>query len=79
MVTHKLGLRYLWVDSFCIVQDSEDDKAREIAQIRWIFRNAYVTIVAACAETVRDGFLHDRRPAVRELIIDEGSLPVSLS
>ncbi|SJK98413.1 uncharacterized protein ARMOST_01680 [Armillaria ostoyae] len=75
MVTHKLGLRYLWVDSFCIVQDSEDDKAREIAQIRRIFRNAYATIVAACAETARDGFLHSRRPAVRELIIDEGSLP----
>ncbi|KAK0496053.1 heterokaryon incompatibility protein-domain-containing protein [Armillaria luteobubalina] len=75
MVTHKLGLRYLWVDSFCIMQDSEDDKAREIAQIRRIFRNAYVTIVAACSETVRNGFLHDRRPAVRELIIDEGSLP----
>ncbi|SJL14142.1 uncharacterized protein ARMOST_17597 [Armillaria ostoyae] len=75
MVTHKLGLRYLWVDSFCIVQDSEDDKAREIAQIRRIFRNAYVTIIAACAEKVSDGFLHDRRPAVKELIIDEASLP----
>ncbi|KAK0471153.1 hypothetical protein IW261DRAFT_1572377 [Armillaria novae-zelandiae] len=27
IVTHKLGFRYLWVDSFCILQDSEDDKA----------------------------------------------------
>ncbi|PBK76140.1 HET-domain-containing protein [Armillaria solidipes] len=66
-VTRKLGLRYLWVDSFCILQDSEDDKAREIAQMRYIFRNSYVTIIAACAHKVSDGFLHDRRPAIRNL------------
>ncbi|KAK0482664.1 heterokaryon incompatibility protein-domain-containing protein [Armillaria novae-zelandiae] len=62
MVTRTLGLRYLWVDAFCIIQDSKDDKAREIRQIRRIFHNAYLTIVAASADTVYDGFLHRRRP-----------------
>ncbi|KAK0223672.1 heterokaryon incompatibility protein-domain-containing protein [Armillaria fumosa] len=66
-VTQKLGLRYLWVDSFCILQDSDEDKAREIAQMRHIFRNSYVTIMAACAHKVSDGFLHDRYPAIRNL------------
>ncbi|PBK93271.1 HET-domain-containing protein [Armillaria gallica] len=61
-VTRTLGLRYLWVDAFCIMQDSKDDKAREIKQIRRIFRNAYLTIVAASADTVYDGFLHERLP-----------------
>ncbi len=61
-VTRTLGLRYLWVDAFCIIQDSKDDKAREIKQIRRIFHNAYLTIVAASADTVYDGFLHERLP-----------------
>ncbi|KAK0492956.1 heterokaryon incompatibility protein-domain-containing protein [Armillaria luteobubalina] len=75
IVTHKLGFRYLWVDSFCILQDSEDDKAREIAQIRHIFRNSYVTIIAACAHKVSDGFLHDRRRTVGKLNRGESMLP----
>ncbi|KAF9461943.1 heterokaryon incompatibility protein-domain-containing protein [Collybia nuda] len=61
-VTRALGLRYLWVDAFCIIQDSEEDKAREIRQIRRIFHGAYTTIIAASADTVYDGFLHERNP-----------------
>ncbi|THU89221.1 HET-domain-containing protein [Dendrothele bispora CBS 962.96] len=59
-VTKALGLHYLWVDAFCIIQDSEEDKAHEIRQIRHIFHNAHLTIIAACADTVYDGFLHER-------------------
>ncbi|SJL12719.1 uncharacterized protein ARMOST_16150 [Armillaria ostoyae] len=59
-VTQKLGLRFLWVDALCILQDSDDDKAQEIAQMRRIFRDAYVTIIAACAHKVSNGFLHRR-------------------
>ncbi|KAL7958577.1 heterokaryon incompatibility domain-containing protein [Trichoderma compactum] len=55
--THSLGLRYLWVDAFCIIQDSSEDKATEIGRIRSIFRNAYVTIIAANADRVSKGFL----------------------
>ncbi|KAI0324756.1 HET-domain-containing protein [Cubamyces sp. BRFM 1775] len=59
-VTHKLGLRYLWVDSFCIIQDSREDKTRELVLLRRIFHDAYITIVAACAPSASAGFLHDR-------------------
>ncbi len=65
-MTRKLGLRFLWVDALCILQDSRDDKAREIAQIRHIFRDSYVTIIAACAHKISDGFLHDRRTTITE-------------
>ncbi|KAI0661834.1 heterokaryon incompatibility protein-domain-containing protein, partial [Cubamyces menziesii] len=61
-VTHKLGLRYLWVDSFCIIQDSREDKTRELVQLRRIFHDAHLTIVAACAPSASAGFLHDRPP-----------------
>ncbi|PNP40945.1 hypothetical protein TGAMA5MH_06811 [Trichoderma gamsii] len=57
-VTQSLGLRYLWVDAYCIIQDSSEDKANEISCIRSIFRNAYVTIIAANAGKVSKGFLN---------------------
>ncbi|PBK63368.1 HET-domain-containing protein [Armillaria solidipes] len=70
-VAQKLGLRYLWVDAFCILQDSKDDKAREIAQIRRIFRDAYVAVIAACAQRVSDGFLRARSEEIKPWSIGE--------
>ncbi|ORY18040.1 heterokaryon incompatibility protein-domain-containing protein [Clohesyomyces aquaticus] len=56
-VTRDLGLRYLWVDSLCIMQDSTDDKTKEIRHMGNIYENAHVTIAAANAPTVEHGFL----------------------
>jgi hypothetical protein len=61
-VCGRLGLRYLWVDSLCIIQNSEEDKRREISQLRLIFRHATLTIAAAKAATVNDGFLSEAHP-----------------
>ena len=41
----KLGFRYIWIDSLCIVQDSEKDKQNECAKMASVFRNAALTIV----------------------------------
>ena len=57
-VTRELGLRYLWIDSLCILQDSPDDKAKEISQMRHVFRDAFVTILAASATNCNAGFLN---------------------
>ncbi|KAF9483608.1 HET-domain-containing protein [Pholiota conissans] len=58
--THGYGLRYLWIDALCILQDSQADKDREIARMRRIYRDAQLTITAASARKVSEGFLHDR-------------------
>lgn len=58
--TQRFGLRYLWVDALCILQDSREDKDREIHQMRRIYEHAHVTIIAASAQKVSEGFLHDR-------------------
>lgn len=60
VATQLLGLEYLWVDALCIVQDDPADKAREIDRMCAIYENSTVTLVAATARSVRDGFL---RPA----------------
>jgi hypothetical protein len=60
LVTQSLAIPYLWVDTLCIIQDSEDDKASQIASMSGIYASSTVTIVAASAESASQGFLHPR-------------------
>lgn len=59
-VTRGIGLRYLWIDAYCIVQDDEDDKTRQISQMHQVYRGSYVTIIAAKADSSNSGFLAPR-------------------
>lgn len=53
--TRKLGLRFLWIDSLCIIQDPSEDKFQELATMHEIYTNAYVTIVAASTKRLMIG------------------------
>ncbi|KAI0333431.1 HET-domain-containing protein [Cubamyces sp. BRFM 1775] len=68
-VTHELGVGYLWVDSLCIIQDSPEDKHRELRSMRDVYRHAFLTIDAASAEKASDGFLEDRLPLHPDLVL----------
>lgn len=59
--TRRMGLRYIWIDAICIIQDDETDRTKEISQMCDIYRQAYVTIVAASAASSSEGFLQIRR------------------
>jgi hypothetical protein len=48
-VTRELGVRYLWIDSLCIIQDCPSDWAREASRMASVYMNAYVTISATSA------------------------------
>ncbi|KAH9887699.1 heterokaryon incompatibility protein-domain-containing protein [Cubamyces lactineus] len=61
-VTHELGIDFLWADSLCIIQDSPEDKHRELVSMRDVYLHAYLTIDAASAGKASDGFLEDRPP-----------------
>ncbi|KAK8098544.1 heterokaryon incompatibility protein-domain-containing protein [Apiospora kogelbergensis] len=63
-VTRALGLRYVWIDSLCIIQDSPDDWHQEAPRMAKIYSNAYVTIVATSAKSANDGFLERKVPEV---------------
>jgi hypothetical protein len=57
IMTQALGLRYLWIDSLCIHQDSAEDWANEGSQMDKIYKCAWVTLAATSASTSEDGFL----------------------
>lgn len=59
-VTHMLGFRWLWIDSLCIIQDSDEDKAHEIGRMHHIYRYSHLTIMAASANGVSESFLQER-------------------
>lgn len=62
ITTRELGIRYLWIDALCIIQDSLEDKGRELNKMAGIYKNAYLTISASSAVSCMDGFLQTRTP-----------------
>ncbi|KAF2621653.1 HET-domain-containing protein [Macroventuria anomochaeta] len=48
-VTKSLNIRYLWIDSLCIVQDSSEDWKYESARMAQYYGDAYCTIAADAA------------------------------
>lgn len=59
-ITHRLGIRYLWIDSLCIVQDDPDDWAQESSKMASIYQNSYLTIAATAAKDGSEGLFKPR-------------------
>ncbi|KAF2239859.1 HET-domain-containing protein [Viridothelium virens] len=53
--TRKLGLRYLWVDAVCILQDDRGDWERECANMSRVYGQSYVTLCASHAADINEG------------------------
>lgn len=77
LVTHHLGFEYLWIDALCIIQDDADDKLREIGEMQNTYQNAVVTIAAATASSVNQGFLNP--PTQCSRTYPSCSVPVTLT
>ena len=45
-ITQRLGIRYLWIDSLCIIQDSAEDWRRESVKMGPINQGAFLKIFA---------------------------------
>ncbi|KAH7130786.1 heterokaryon incompatibility protein-domain-containing protein, partial [Dendryphion nanum] len=61
LVVKKLGLRYLWIDNLCIVQDNEADWKAHVTEMANIYANAFITIAAGAIED-DDGGIFNRVP-----------------
>jgi len=62
LVARALDIPYIWIDALCILQDKDTNEWNEEApKMNEIYGGSVLTLVAASAETVKDGFLTERQ------------------
>jgi hypothetical protein len=61
-VVRRVGFRFLWIDSLCIIQDSGEDWRREAAHMKDIYSNAECVIAAVASWTSLDSFFVQQTP-----------------
>jgi hypothetical protein len=54
-IVRHLGIRYLWIDSLCIVQDDHQDWEREAGAMANIYHDSFITISASAATSPQGG------------------------
>jgi hypothetical protein len=62
-LTRAIGLRYVWVDALCIIQDDADDWLRESDQMGLVYSHAFVTFCGLSSNSCHETFLQ-RAPAI---------------
>jgi hypothetical protein len=58
--TRAIGIRYLWIDSICIIQGKDGDFNDEAKNMEKVFSGAYCVLAASRATNQHDGFLGRR-------------------
>ncbi|KAI0520846.1 heterokaryon incompatibility protein-domain-containing protein [Xylaria bambusicola] len=53
--TRSLGFRYIWIDALCIIQDDDEDWAREAVRMTQVYANATLTITTTVGKSSDDG------------------------
>ncbi|KAF1986510.1 HET-domain-containing protein [Aulographum hederae CBS 113979] len=62
-ITRKCGIRYLWIDSLCIIQDSKIDWKKECVKMGQVYKYSYCNIAASAAPDGKCGCLTTRVPS----------------
>lgn len=62
LVTRALELRYIWIDSLCIIQDSAEDWETESSLMGSIYGSGAINIAADAADDGDQGFLSKKLP-----------------
>lgn len=58
----KLGVRWIWIDALCIIQDSENDWLLESATMYEVYAHSYCNISATAAHDSSEGLFRTRDP-----------------
>jgi hypothetical protein len=60
-VARRFSIRYLWIDSLCIIQDSSEDWAQESVLMHDVYANSVCNIAASASESPEGGLFRTRR------------------
>ena len=62
LLTRNLGIRYLWIDALCIIQDSNQEWSHEASLMGDIYANSSLTLSATNSPDSEGGLYHSRSP-----------------
>ncbi|KAF2833992.1 hypothetical protein CC86DRAFT_277379, partial [Ophiobolus disseminans] len=57
-VAHWIGVKSIWIDASCIIQDSKRHWEKEGARMDQVYSGSYLTISADDAPDAQSGFIH---------------------
>ncbi|KAH8597733.1 heterokaryon incompatibility protein-domain-containing protein [Bisporella sp. PMI_857] len=76
-IVRALKIRFIWIDSLCIIQDDDQDWKLESARMATIYSNSYVNIAATGASDSRGGCLSPRSLKHVSRTFEIGSFPIN--
>ena len=62
--TKRLKVRYIWIDSLCIVQDDLSDWFREAAEMHKVYSHSYCNLSASASIDSSEGLFRSRNPQI---------------
>jgi hypothetical protein len=68
LLTRRLGIEYIWIDSLCIIQDSITDWAKESVTMGDVYKHAYCNIAATGFPDGQKGLYVKRDPQLLQLL-----------
>lgn len=80
ILTKNIGLRYLWIDSLCIIQDDIKDWKNEAAKMADVYQNAYCTIAATGSKSDQQGiFIQRSKQDIHSLWYDAANIHIAVT
>ncbi|KNG85414.1 hypothetical protein ANOM_007115 [Aspergillus nomiae NRRL 13137] len=79
LLTRQFGVRYLWIDSLCIVQNDSEDWREHCPRMAEIYHNAYITLAASAAPDPQAGLYSisdDEWARGKEIFSTSGGHPI---
>ena len=61
-VTRSLGIKYIWIDALCVIQDSEKDWLAQSAEMDKVYKYSYCNIAATGSANNDQGCFFTRVP-----------------
>jgi hypothetical protein len=65
-VARAFGIKYVWIDSLCIIQDSFDDWVSESARMGQIYSDSLLVLAAAAGDDSYSGFFSGNRQNIKQ-------------
>ena len=66
-IARRLGQRFLWIDSLCIIQDSAQDWQIESAMMESVYGHSLLNIAATASSSGAGGCFRERNPLLAQL------------